>query len=89
MDIHQKMLDSGYTYQGHTYVGDKYTRGPFTVYHSGYLLMFIREGGMIRSFPDDRLCFFTVEDMERQTSALVRRFDMKEETANYDYYRKL
>ena len=88
MDIRKKLTDAGYAFLGHTYVGDRYRRGNFTVYHSGYLLMFIREGGMIRSFPDDRLCFFTVEDMEKQTSALVRRFDMKEETANYDYGRK-
>lgn len=88
MDIHSKLTDSGYTCRGRTYVGEKYTRGPFTVYHSGYLLVFVRDGGMIRTFPEDRLCFFTVEDMERQTSAIVRRFDMKEETASYDYGRR-
>jgi len=88
MDIHTKLTDAGYRYEGRSYVGDRYRRGDFTVYHSGHLLIFVRDGGMIRSFPEDRLCFFTVEDMEKQTSALVRRFDMKEETANYDYGRK-
>ena len=88
MDIHSKLTEAGYTFEGRSYVGEKYSKGISTVYHSGYLLIFVRDGGMVRSFPEDRLCFFTVEDMERQTSALVRRFDMKEETASYDYGRK-
>ena len=89
MDIHTKLTEAGYTFEGKTYVGDRYRRGDFTVYHSGHQLIFLREGGLARAFPEDRLCFFSVEDMERQTSMILRRFDMKEETASYDYGRKI
>ena len=88
MDVKKKLTEAGYTFEGRSYVGDRYRRGNFTVYHSGHLLMFVRDGGMIRSFPEDRLCFFSVEEMERQTCMILRRFDMKEETASYDYGRK-
>ena len=88
MDIPQKFIEAGYTDMGDTYVGHKYMKGPFSVYHSGHQLIFLREGGLARAFPEDRLCFFSVADMERQTSMILRRFDMKEEVTNYDFYRK-
>ena len=88
MDSPQKFIEAGYTDMGNTYVGHRYTKGAFSVYHSGHLLIFLREGGLARSFPVDRLEHFSVADMERQTVMILRRFDMKEEVTNYDYYRK-
>ena len=88
VDIRNKFIEAGYTYEGHTCYGDKFTREGYTVYHSGYYLFFLRNGSMTRAFPDDRLCFFTVADLERQTGIIPRTYDGKEDRTNYDYKRK-
>ena len=87
-DIRSRFTEAGYTYEGRTCYGDKFTKAPFTVYHSGYYLFFIRGNGMTRAFREDRLLFFTVADLERQTGIIPRAFDGKEDKTNYDYGRK-
>lgn len=88
MDVKKKLTEAGYAFEGKSYVGDRYRRGDFTVYHSGYYLVFLRGKGVGRSFPVGELEHCSVSDMEKQSTAILRRFDMKEETANYDYGRK-
>lgn len=83
-DIDSKLLAAGYRQDGRTEAGVRYSRPGFTVYHSGHMLIFQREGGMTRPFREDRLSFFTVRDMERQTAIDPARFTGKEDTTNYD-----
>ena len=87
-DIRSRFTEAGYTYEGRTCYGDRFTKAPFTVYHSGYYLFFIRGNNMTRAFRDDRLLFFTVADLEKQTGIIPRPFDGKEDSTNYDYGRK-
>ena len=88
-DIGSKLLAAGYRQDGHTEAGLRYTRPGFTVYHSGHMLIFRREGGMTRPFREDRLQFFTVADMERQTAIDPMRFSGKEDLTNYEVTRQI
>lgn len=83
--VHDKLISSGYVFTGHTESGDRYVRESFTIYHSGHMLVVIRGRGMIRTFPEDRLAHFSVEDIEKQAGILPRNFDGKEDRTNYDY----
>ena len=87
-DIKDKFIEAGYTYVGHTCYGDKFVRENYTVYHSGYFLFFLRNGSMTRAFRDDRLLFFSVADLEKQTGIIPRPYDGREDRTNYDYRRK-
>ena len=88
VDIRNKFIEAGYTCDGRTPYGIRYRRPGYTVYHSGYFLIFIREGGMTRPFREDRLLFFTVADLEKQTGIKPRPYDGKEDVTSYDYGRK-
>ena len=88
MNIHKILIDAGYTYDGKNETGDRYHNGNYTVYHSGHMLIFRREGGMTRPFREDRLNHFTVADMERQTGIIPRVFNGEEDKVNYDFPNK-
>ena len=89
VSVHDKLLDAGYAHTGHNEAGQRYRKAPFTVYHSGSLLIFCRDGGMTRPFREDRLLFFTVADMEKQTSMLLNSRTGREDRSNYDIGNKL
>lgn len=88
-DIASKLIEAGYRYDGRTEAGIKYVRPGYTVYHSGHMLIFRRDGGMTRPFREDRLLFFTIADMERQTSIDPMRFSGKEDLTNYEVTRQI
>ena len=88
MDVRNKFIEAGYTDEGRTPYGERYRRDGYTVYHSGYYLIFIRKGGMTRPFNVDRLLYFSVQDLEKQTGIKPRPFDGKEDITSYDYGRK-
>ena len=90
IDVNKILTDAGYTYDGKNEAGSRYHNGNYTVYHSGHMLFFRREGGTIRPFREDRLEHFTVADMERQTNIVPKGFigkgvDGEEDKVNYDF----
>ena len=78
-----------YKITGHNEAGIRYTRGEYTIYHSGYMLVVIRKGGMTRSFSEDRLRYFSVSDLERQVSMLPSGMFYREEKNNYDIPKRI
>ena len=84
IDVSAKLLSAGYEHVGKNEAGDRYVKGPFTIYHSGYMLVVIRGYGMIRTFNENRLLFFSVADLERQSSILPVRRTGREDKTNYD-----
>lgn len=85
IDVHAKLLESGYVPAGRNEAGTRYKSDHFTVYRSGYMLVFIRDGGMSRAFSEDRLLFFSIEDMERQVGIRLSGWRDKEDRTNYDF----
>jgi len=90
VNVHAKLINAGYEYDGKNEAGDRYHNDNYTVYHSGYMLFFRREGGTIRPFLEGLLEHFTVADMERQTDfvpkGIVKKGSGKEEDkVNYDF----
>ena len=88
LDIHTILTEAGYSYSCWTEAGRKYVRDSFTIYHSGYMLIVIRKGGMTRAFNVDRLLFFTVNDLERQINVRPSGYLGKEDKTNYDYAKR-
>ena len=85
---HEKLIAAGYAYCGRTEAGEKYVKDDFSVYYSGSMLIFLRSGGMARPFREDRLCFFSVSDLERQTGVIPRPYDGKEDRSSYEIQRR-
>ena len=90
LDVHKILTDAGYTYDGKNEAGNRYHNDNYTVYHSGHMLFFRREGGTIRPFLEGILEHFTVSDMERQTDfapkGIIKKGSGKEEDkVNYDF----
>ena len=90
VNVHAKLINAGYEHVGKNEAGDRYVKGPFTIYHSGYMLFFRREGGTIRPFLEGLLEHFTVADMERQTDFAPKGISGKgsgkeEDKVNYDF----
>ena len=84
IDVDARLREAGYEYMGHTEAGHRYARPGYSVYHSGSMLIFQRDGGMTRPFNEDRLLFFTVSDMERQIAKNPQVRTGTEDFTNYD-----
>lgn len=84
VNVHAKLINAGYEHVGKNEAGDRYVKGPFTIYHSGYMVFIIRGQGMIRNFREDRLLFYSVSDLERQASIRPIARTGREDMTNYD-----
>ena len=84
-DISTILHDAGYTRTYRNEAGVRYSKAGFTVYHSGGVLIFMREGGMTRPFLEDTLQHYSIADLERRTSVDFKHPVGKE---NYDYPNK-
>lgn len=84
INVHAKLISAGYEHVGKNEAGDRYVKGPFTIYHSGYMLVVIRGYGIIRTFNENRLLFFSVADLERQAAIMLVRRTGREDKTNYD-----
>lgn len=82
IDISTIFIDAGYTCNESNEAGVRYSKGIFTVYHSGHMLIFRREGGITRPFMESVLQNHSVADLERRTSIDFKCSTRKE---NYDY----
>lgn len=88
IDVHGKLTAAGYSFVCRTEAGRKYVKDSFIIYHSGYMLIVIRRGGMTRAFNVDRLLFFSVNDLERQINIRPSGYLGKEDKMNYDYAKR-
>ena len=80
---------NGYVRVGDNEAGARFVRGSDAVYVSGYMV-FVRFGGYTRAFPEDKAKMLGIRMMERECAMRPRPrpFDGKEDTTNYDVFRK-
>lgn len=81
---------NGYVRVGDNEAGARFVRGSDAVYVSGYMV-FVRFGGFTRAFPVDKAKMLGIRMMERECAMRPRPrpFDGKEDTTNYDIFRKV
>ena len=88
-EINSALQEAGYAYVCTSEAGKRYVRDGWTVYHSGHMLIFVRKGGMTRSFSEDRLRYFTVGDMEKQVDIRPSGMFYREERNSYDITKRI
>lgn len=79
---------NGYVRVGDNEAGARFVRGSDTVYVSGHMI-FVRFGGHMRAFPEDKAKMLGIRMMERECAMRPRPrpFDGKEDTTNYDIWK--
>lgn len=79
---------NGYVRVGDNEAGARFVRGSDTVYVSGHMV-FVRFGGHMRAFPEDKAKMLGIRMMERECAMRPRPrpFDGKEDTTNYDIWK--
>lgn len=79
---------NGYVRVGDNEAGARFVRGSDTIYVSGHMV-FVRFGGHMRAFPEDKAKMLGIRMMERECAMRPRPrpFDGKEDTTNYDIWK--
>lgn len=83
-----QLEQNGYVRVGDNEAGARFVRGSDTVYVSGHMV-FVRFGGHMRAFPEDKAKMLGIRMMERECAMRPRPrpFDGKEDTTNYDIWK--
>ena len=88
--IEHNLTSEGYIRVPDNEAGARFVRGSDSVYVSGHMV-FVRINGFTKVFPEDKAKFLGIRMMEIQTRKKPdpRPFDGKEDTTNYDVFRKV
>ena len=83
-----QLEQNGYVRVNDNEAGARFVRGSDSVYVSGHMV-FVRVGGHMRAFPEDKAKMLGIRMMERECAMRPRPrpFDGKEDTTNYDIWK--
>lgn len=81
--IEKNLTENGYVRVNDNEAGARFVKGSDSVYISGHMV-FVRSRGHLRAFFEDKARMLGIRMMEIQAHKILRPFDGKEDTTNYD-----
>ena len=81
--IEKNLTENGYVRVNDNEAGARFVKGSDCVYVSGHMV-FVRSRGHLRAFFEDKARMLGIRMMEIQAHKILRTFDGKEDTTNYD-----
>ena len=84
--IEKNLTENGYVRVNDNEAGARFLKGSDSVYISGHMV-FVRSRGHVKAFFEDKAKMLGIRMMEIQAHKILRPFDGKEDTTNYDIWK--